>query len=441
MNTSEQALLSLIVQNPDWKREHASQLSPVLFVSEQCRLIYEAVTECGHQWDATSITSTLRTRGKLDAVGGPAGVSEYFMDFPVVSMGEYHLQQVRQAAGLRRTLEVMERATVTLTAAIENGVADGAALVEGIKEQLEGAGKLPGKKLRRLTCAAAMEEAVTEIEERAKHPGEISGITTGFPRLDQITHGLQPGHLWVIAGGPSDGKSTLMQNILEGAAETGASTAIYQLEMPIHEQAMRLLVSDAGVSSQSLKTGLMTHEERVALAASMKRLKGRGVDFIDTDGVTADDILADIEQANYSVVMVDYLQLLDITIAKGGTREQAVSDITRKLKNLAKRKHLTIITGSQLNDDGRLRESRAIGQHADKILLVERVEVDGEPDESRRTLKVDKNRGGERYKRIPLRFAGASFRFQESSDVGGDDGDDWIDGMEKKRARSRTRTR
>jgi len=440
MNTSEYELLSIIAQNPDWQREHASQLSPVLFASEQRRLIYEAVAECGQQWDAVSITNTLRTRGKLDAVGGPAGVSEYFMHFPIISMGEHHLHQVREAAGLRRTLEVMQRATVTLTAAIENGVADGAALVEGIKEQLEGAGKLPGKKLRRLTCAAAMEEALTEIEERAKHPGEIPGITTGFPKLDQITLGLQPGHLWVIAGGPSDGKSTLMQNILEGAAETGASTAIYQLEMPIHEQAMRLLVSDAGVSSQALKTGRMTGEEQVALMASMKRLKGRGVDFIDTDGVTADDILADIEQASYSVVMVDYLQLLDIAIAKGGTREQAISDIARKLKNLAKRKNLTMLTGSQLNDDGMLRESRAIGQHADKVIMVKPVAVDGEPDQTQRRLLVGKNRGGPRGAAIPLRFTGASFRFRESSDDDGDEGH-WIDEMEKKQARSATRTR
>ena len=157
----------------------------------------------------------------------------------------------------------------------------------------------------------------------------------------------------------------------------------------------------------------MTHEEQQALAASFKRLQKVGVDYVNVDGAMADDILADIEQGDYQVVMVDYLQLLDVTTAKGESREQAVSNVARKLKNLAKRKAVTILTGSQLNDDGQLRESRAIGQHADKVIYVSKVEVDGEADESRRSLDIKKNRGGPRGKRIQLRFAGASFRFRE----------------------------
>jgi replicative DNA helicase len=96
---------------------------------------------------------------------------------------------------------------------------------------------------------------------------------------------------------------------------------------------------------------------------------------------------------------------------------------------LAKRKRITILTGSQLNDDGRLRESRAIGQHADKVLFVQKAEIDDEPDMTRRTLVVEKNRGGPPKAKIPLRFAGASFRFRE--------GEDWIAEMESRPAKSR----
>jgi replicative DNA helicase len=261
-----------------------------------------------------------------------------------------------------------------------------------------------------------MEMALDTIEARAARPGEIPGLTTGFALLDSFTYGLQPGHLWVIAGGPSDGKSTVMQNILEGAVGTGAKCAVYQLEMPIEEQALRFLSSDSGVNSGSLLTGTMTHEEQLALAASFKRLQKVGVDYVNVDGANADDILSDIEQGDYEVVMVDYLQLLDVTAAKGESREQAVSNVARKLKNLAKRKAVTILTGSQLNDDGQLRESRAIGQHADKVLYVSKVETNGEADETRRSLDIKKNRGGPRGKRIQLRFAGASFRFWEMND-------------------------
>jgi replicative DNA helicase len=410
---SEHTLLSIIAQNPDWTRKNASQLSPVLFANEAYRCIFEAVTECGNEWDMTTITNVLRRRGNLDAVGGPAGVSALFDDFPVMSMASHHLTTVRDATTLRRALQCHQTASERLSLALTVGTNDAAALLAEIREELDSAGKLPGKRLDRLTSAQAMEMALDTIEARAARPGEIPGLTTGFALLDSFTYGLQAGHLWVIAGGPSDGKSTVMQNILEGAVGTGAKCAVYQLEMPIEEQALRFLSSDSGVNSGSLLTGTMTHEEQQALSASFKRLQKLGMDYVNVDGAGADDILADIEQGDYRVVMVDYLQLLDVTTAKGESREQAVSNVARKLKNLAKRKAVTILTGSQLNDDGQLRESRAIGQHADKVVYVSKVEVDGEADESRRSLDIKKNRGGPRGKRIQLRFAGASFRFRE----------------------------
>jgi len=432
---SEHTLLSIIVQDPEWTRKHNSQLSPVLFDNECNRHIFEAVTECGPEWDMTSITNALRRRGKLDAVGGPAGVSELFNGFPVMSMAQHHLSAVREATTLRRALQCHQAASERLSLALTVGTNDAASLLAEIREELDSAGKLPGKRLERLTSAQAMEMALDTIEARAARPGEIPGLTTGFALLDSFTYGLQPGHLWVIAGGPSDGKSTVMQNILEGAVGTGAKCAVYQLEMPIEEQALRFLSSDSGVNSGSLLTGTMTKEDQLALADSMHRLKRAGVDYVNVDGANADDILSDIEQGDYAVVMVDYLQLLDVTTAKGESREQAVSNVARRLKNLAKRKAVTILTGSQLNDDGQLRESRAIGQHADKVLYVSKVEINGESDESRRSLDIKKNRGGPRGKRIQLRFAGASFRFRE---MGEDDAEpDWTSGMKPTTKRRR----
>jgi len=351
----------------------------------------------------------------------------------VMSMAQHHLSAVREATTLRRALQCHQAASERLSLALTVGTNDAAALLAEIREELDSAGKLPGKRLERLSSAQAMEMALDIIEARAARPGEIPGLTTGFPLLDSLTYGLQAGHLWVIAGGPSDGKSTVMQNVLESAFNAGAKCAVYQLEMPIEEQALRFLSSDSGVNSGSLLTGTMTKEEQLALADSMHRLKRAGVDYVNVDGANADDILSDIEQGDYAVVMVDYLQLLDVTTAKGESREQAVSNVARRLKNLAKRKAVTILTGSQLNDDGQLRESRAIGQHADKVIYVSKVEINGESDESRRSLDIKKNRGGPRGKRIQLRFAGASFRFRE---MGEDDAEpDWTETMPAKRSK------
>jgi replicative DNA helicase len=433
MNDHEHALLSIIAQNPDWTRKHASQLSPILFDSEPCRLIYEAITECGSQWDATTITATLRRRNLLDKVGGPAGVSEYWMTFPIASMATHHLQAVRDATALRRALQAHKEAQTKLEAALTQGTADAAGLLSTIREELDSAAKLPGKRLNRLSAAEAMQLVVDRIEERAANPGKIAGLSTGFELLDKFTHGLQAGHVWVFAGGPGDGKSSMMQNVLEAAAQN-ARTAVYQLEMSIEEQAMRFLASDAQVDSGSILKGYMTEAEKVALAAGFKRLKKAGTDFVDTDGATAADIIGDIESGDYRVVMVDYLQLMEIEASKGENREQAVSRIAKDLKNVAKRKKCTILTGSQLNDDGKLRESRAIGQHADKVALVRRWEAEGEPDMTRRLLVLEKNRGGPPLEKIPLRFNGASFRFSESTE---DDEPDWTSGMKPTTKRRR----
>jgi replicative DNA helicase len=192
-------------------------------------------------------------------------------------------------------------------------------------------------------------------------------------------------------------------------------TAVYQLEMSLTEQGRRFLVSDAQVDSGSILRGLMTQAEMAAIAASVKRLRKTGTSFVDTSDATAQDILADIEHSSDRVVMVDYLQLLDIDEKKGENREQAVSRITKDLKNIAKRKALTILTASQLNDDGRLRESRAIGQHADKVIFVRKVESNGETDMRKRKLVIEKNRGGPPKEKISMIFNGASFSFREAT--------------------------
>lgn len=430
MNTdSESELISIIAQDPSWTRKHSHQLSTVIFGRESNRLIFDAITECGFDWDLVTITNVLRRQGTLDQVGGAAGVGELFMSFPVMSLAEHHLNAVRDVATLRRSLHLHRDAQARLEAAIAQGTGDAAGLLSQIREQLAAAGKLPGKRLDRMTSSQAVEKVVDHIEERARRSGSIAGITTGFAKLDHLTHGLQEGHLWVIAGGPSDGKSTLMQNILEGAVGVGTKTAVYQLEMPVEEQCLRFIASDGMIDSGNLLRGLMTYQEQMALVTSIKRLKDQGCSYVNTDSATADDILSDIESGDDRVVMIDYLQLLDVATSKNESREQAMSTVARKLKNLAKAKGITILTGSQLNDEGRLRESRAIGQHADKVLMVAKVEG----NEARRKLIVDKNRGGPRGEVIPLAFAGASYHFSEA----GEDDDHFTEEMPDQPRRKR----
>jgi replicative DNA helicase len=184
--------------------------------------------------------------------------------------------------------------------------------------------------------------------------------------------------------------------------------------MPIDEQAFRFLTSASKVDSDRLWMGQITPEDQRAISAASRRLKKVGADLIDTDDVTASDILADIEQADYDVVMLDYLQLLDEPQGKSETREMVVSRISRRLKKLAKKKGITILSGSQLNDDGRLRESRAIGQDADKVMRIARfVDKNNREHDDRRKLEFLKNRGGKRNIVLPMLFQGQFYKFRE----------------------------
>jgi replicative DNA helicase len=138
---------------------------------------------------------------------------------------------------------------------------------------------------------------------------------------------------------------------------------------------------------------------------------------VNTDNATASDILADIEHGGYDVAVVDYLQLMEDEGRKGATREEIISRISRRMKAVARRTGTHILTASQLNDSGKLRESRAIGQDADGVFIIGKVEDgNGGHDDSQRSLWCEKNRGGKRHWTIPLAFSGATFTFKEIQD-------------------------
>ena len=193
------------------------------------------------------------------------------------------------------------------------------------------------------------------------------------------------------------------------------------------EQTFRILSSAAQVDNENLYSGKLTHGEHQAIQSAIIRLRSQKIHIVDVEDASATDIFADIEKSNADVVVVDYLQLLDDTSArKSDTRETVLASISRRQKSLARRTGKVILTASQLNDNGRLRESRAIGQDADKVFLTKKYEIpDKDPrkktsetgfDDGMRTLWCDKNRGGRRHWELHMKFIGSIFQFRESED-------------------------
>jgi replicative DNA helicase len=406
----EESLLAIFAQHPEALRFSQHALTAEMFSADNQPIFRELLAGVATDQtpDLIVTTSKLRHSGDLDRVGGPARLSELWTA-PVLAKNAPRLvHDLRRGYEVRKRIDALQNAKEMLETAVIAGQ-DLTEISQQVDAMLTEAGRIPGKPLASKTLGTALLDTVDEIETRMMRGGALPGISTGFPTIDRKTQGMQPGRVWVIAGKPGDGKSVLMQNFLEAAIEQGKSVRMYPLEMSQQEQAYRILCSQGNLDNQLVWKGMMSRAEQAALHESIKRLHKAKAEIVDCDGATATDILNDIEQCSADVIMVDYLQLLEDEGRKGGTREELVASISRRLKRTAVRSKKVVLTASQLNDNNQLRESRAIGQDADHILFLEKV---GDNDATRK-VNCQKNRTGERFWTLDLDFLGQYYKFRE----------------------------
>ncbi len=411
---AEKGTLSCLLQDPDSRMPEARETIPTAaFRHEANRTIYRKLIEFHDEStpiDPVILTNALRNDGLLDRVGGPAAITELFTFVPSPSHFVHYRKILIDKYQARRHIEAHTRSLHEFF----NPHVEFQDAVDTAKAHMEGVESTRGRRLNRMSIKDAIGITIDEIEERQQRGGALLGFTTGFPTIDARCGGLQKGRVTVFAGLPSDGKSAIMQNCARAALHAGAKVGWYSLEMPTTEQTMRILCEDSGVDNDALYNGLMSRGQQEMLARSIRQLSALGADLIDTDTASAEDIIADIEGGGYDVAVVDYLQLMESEGRKGANREELIAGISRKLKNVAKRTGCHILTASQLNDNGRLRESRAIGHDADAVFMVNKWEnEDGSYDDARRKLWNDKNRGGKRQWEIDLLFNGPTFSFKE----------------------------
>jgi replicative DNA helicase len=414
-NEAESSLISCFLQDPTNRIGDArNTLNVSAFHSDAHKRIFTALValyDKGAPIDPPLITQHFRNRGELEAVGGAAYISELFCFIPNPAHYLEYKRVVQDKYLARRNIEAHQAALE----AFQNESLPIADAIEKAQAALDAVENAVVRKLSRITIREAIGQTMNEIEERMKRGGALPGWTTGFPMIDAKCGGLQKGRVTVFAGLPSDGKSAIMQNCARNALVSGAKVAWYSLEMPNTEQTLRLLCEDSGVDNGALYSGLMSRGQQDMLRRSIQSLSDMGCDLVNTDTASASEILADIEHGGYDIAVVDYLQLMEDEGRKGATREEIIARISRRMKQVAKRTGTHILTASQLNDSGKLRESRAIGQDADGVFMISKVEKEnGEgTDDTLRNLWCDKNRGGSRHWTLPLAFNGPTFTFKE----------------------------
>jgi len=418
---AERGIISCMLQWPDRIPQFAELVGPEMFASPINRLLHGhlcAMSANGQGIDLVTFNNRLAKSGDLDKVGGPGATAELLAD--VLTWAH-----VDQYASIVRSLWLTRSGVETLTNAIADGQSrpeDPAAWIMSVAENLQNIGQRHSGKSR--SMKELVDSAFERYEENIRQKGQLRGISTGFPILDSFTGGFQPGHFWVIAGGTSDGKSAFVEQMILAVARQGAHVALHTLEMSDDETIDRFFCQHTQVSSDSFLRGTFTREDQRALSQGMLELQALPIHIRDVSGIKHAALLADMRLLwrlhGVKLFVVDYGQLIQAD-ARAHSREREIAEQSASLKAFAKQTKTTVIFISQLNDEGKLRESRSPGFDADKAmrLRVPRVDddADGEFDDTRRFLHLDKNRGGQRYRKLEYRWHGPTFTFSGERDV------------------------
>ena len=414
---AEQGVLGgILVHGEDVLAGIAATLRPEDFYDRRHGAIYAAMLAIyskGQPVDEITVTSRLTDEGLLDKVGGPVFLAELADAVLGPAHVDHYAQMVRDKAQIRGFISAARQAVEEAY----SRQADPELALEEAERSIFAATQ------HRFTQQFApvgevVKSAIGLIEKRFKQKGLVSGVPTGFAKLDTLTNGLQPSDLIIIAGRPSMGKTAFALNIASHAAlDAKVTVAIFSLEMSKEQIGLRFLSSEGQVSASKMRSGFLSHtQDFPALTNAAEKLWNAPIFIDDTPALSVLELRAKARrlkaEKNLGLILVDYLQLMRGHQEGFSSREQEISDISRSLKALAKELNLPVVALSQLNrkvedrpGDKRpmladLRESGAIEQDADVIAFIFRKKVykkkddEPEPDDDVAEIIIGKQRNG-----------------------------------------------
>lgn len=380
------------------------------FYVDRNRELFNAIFDLynlGKPIDIVTIKEQLTLRGSFESVGGLAFVMENMNFVPTTRNATHYAQIVAEKSGLRKLISFSENIIENCyRGEQELGTIIGNAELSIIDLSQDGTKKGPVH-IRDILMESA--DNLTKLHENRE---DVTGISTGFIDIDKRTAGLHGSELVLIAARPGMGKTSFALNIAQNAAiNSGATVAIFNLEMPKIQLANRMLASEAMISSENLKRGNIKDNEWEKIGEAIDVLSGVNIYIDDTSTVTVADIAARCRklkmEKNLDLVVIDYIQLMSSN-KKGVSREQEIAEISRSLKVLAKDLNIPIIALSQLSRAvekrdvkepvlSDLRESGSIEQDADMVMFLYREGYYNEATEEPNKTKCifAKHRNGE----------------------------------------------
>ena len=315
-------------------------------------LIYDSILDLygrGEPADAITVADELTKRGDLARVGGQSYLHQLISQVPTAANASYYAQIVAERAVLRRLVDAG-------TKIVQLGYGQGGGDVEEIVNAAQAevyavADKRGGEDYHVL--GDLLEAAADEIDNNSGRSGEMVGVPTGFADLDDLTNGLHPGQMIVIAARPAMGKSTLALDIARAASiKHGLTSVVFSLEMSRNEITMRLLSAEASIQLQHMRKGTMRDEDWVKLTRTMGEVSEAPLFIDDSPNMSLMEIRAKCrrlkQRHNLKLVIIDYLQLMS-SGKRVESRQQEVSEFSRALKLLAKEIEVPVVALSQLN--------------------------------------------------------------------------------------------
>ena len=408
---AEQAVLGSMLTDKDATIAAIEVLKEDDFYREDNKLIYRAILNLYNRAepvDIITLKSELTSMGKFDAVGGLEYLADLPEKVPTTANVERYIKIVEEKAILRNLIKTANE-IISLgydpTEEVENIMDSAEKKIFDIMQSKNQKGYSPIKDV--------LVDTFSQLEVLYNQKQHITGVPTGFADLDYKTAGLHGSDLILLAARPAMGKTAFALNIATNAAvRAKVPVAIFSLEMSKEQLVNRVLCGEAMVDSNKVRTGKLDEQDWAKLASALGPLSESEIYIDDTPGISVMEIRAKCRklklEKNIGLVVIDYLQLIQGSNKRGGSREQEISEISRSLKILAKEINVPVIALSQLSraveqrPDHRpmlsdLRESGSIEQDADIVMFLYRDDYYNKESEKKDIAEViiAKQRGGQ----------------------------------------------
>ena len=387
----EKVVLGALMIDKDAFTVVSEIIKPETFYEARHQKIYEAVQSLNLQEkpvDIMTVTEELRHKGTLEEVGGPSYIVELSSQVASSAHIEYHAHILAQ--------KFLARQLIQFASMIETDAFDETVDVDDLMQKAEGAlFEISQKNMLQdyVQIDTIVDQAHQLLLQAANREGGLTGVPSGFRKLDDITAGWQPSDLIIIAGRPAMGKTSFALSIAKNiAVDYRKPIAFFSLEMNNVQLVNRLISNVCSIPGNKILNGQLTPDEWERFDSNIRKMQGAPIYVDDTPGLSIFELRTKarrlVREHNIEVLMIDYLQLMHANGMRFNSRQEEVSTISRSLKSLAKELNIPVLALSQLSRaveqregvEGKrpqlsdLRESGAIEQDADMVLFVHRPE-------------------------------------------------------------------